>query len=146
MELKKIIDEEEKGYAKKDEITKKEMKKFTPKKWITASVAGLVTLLYASPKNGIQKIGVVFGCVSLDEVKHSDLWYASNRAIGVSTFATAFFIITFIVLLIYHAINKKKFTEKEREESIRSLRIFKICCIVCVVIYIILSFIISLDL
>ena len=60
MELKKVNAIVSKGYAKKDEISKKEVRKFTPTKWLTASAAGLVTLLYTSHKNSIHKIGIVF--------------------------------------------------------------------------------------
>ena len=66
MEFKKVTGNASREYAKVDEITKKELKSAIPKKWIVASGAGVVTLLYSSPKFSPLKIGVVFGCMSSD--------------------------------------------------------------------------------
>ena len=65
MELKKVSNYTKKEYAKKEEITKKELKNNTPVKWITASALGLTTLIYNSPKSSIHRIGVVFGCIEI---------------------------------------------------------------------------------
>ena len=67
MELRKVNDNYTRKYAKNDEITKEELKKFTPKKWLTASAIGLATIFYTSPKDSPLRIGVVFGCVSLND-------------------------------------------------------------------------------
>lgn len=137
MELKRVKEVELKGYAKKDEISRKELKKFTPTKWIVASTAGLVTLFYTSPKNGIQKIGVVFGCVSINYPM-----LITNSIMNIFGFASGGFGIFFIAMIINFLVNKKKYDEDKKVKAEKHLKILATILIALILVTII-SFVAS---
>lgn len=90
MELKKVEKQEAKNYAKKKEVTEKEMKQAVPKKWVAASALGMATLMYTASSVGERKLGVVFGCLpDMLILNHTPLWHALDN---IHTF--------FIMLLI----------------------------------------------
>ena len=78
MELKKREEAVKKEYAKKDEISTKELKKFTPHKWVVASALGITSLFYANPNSIFGSIGVVFGCIEIQPSNYSNLWHGLN--------------------------------------------------------------------
>ncbi len=65
MELKKKEISKERQYAKKGEVSKSELKKNSPKKWLVASSLGIASLFYSNPKSIFGTIGVVFGCIEI---------------------------------------------------------------------------------
>ncbi len=118
MELKRVMDNEEKGYAKKNEINKKELKKFVPAKWIIASSTGIVTLLYSSPKNSIHKIGVVFGCsYIITEEEGNSITY--RYIIPALSYLSCILFIAFIISLLYYFVNRKKLDKEKRKKTER---------------------------
>lgn len=149
MELKKVNEVGAKGYAKKDEISKKEVKKFTPTKWLTASATGLVTLLYTSPKNSIHKIGIVFGCISIageETNNYTSFWHITNSIMDVFYYASWILGVAFVLLLGNHMVNKKKYDEDKRLKSIKNIKILATIFIVCVIITVLLVIFLKLDL
>lgn len=149
MELKKVNAVVSKGYAKKDEISKKEVRKFTPTKWLTASAAGLVTLLYTSPKNSIHKIGIVFGCISIageETNNYTSFWHITNSIMDVFYYASWILGVAFVLLLGNHMINKKKYDEDKRLKSIKNIKILATILIVCIIITALLVIFLKLDL
>jgi amino acid transporter len=118
MELKKVNNVISKGYAKKDEISKKEIKKFIPSKWIAASSAGLVTLFYTSPKNGLQKIGIVFGCVSINYPMR--ITSSIANIFGVVSGGLGIFLMASIIDYFIH---RKKYDEDKKTKEVKYLKI-----------------------
>ncbi len=118
MELKKrdIINERE--YAKKNEVSKNEVKNTIPKKWLVASSIGIVTLLYSNPSSIFGHIGVVFGCIKSVTVNYSQTWHAwntfSNLLPFISYGTTCAFILVLTAFLISFFIEyfKKDFDKK----------------------------------
>ena len=147
MELKKVNKVVSKGYAKKDEISKKELKKFTPVKWLTASSIGLVTLLYTSPKNSIHKIGVVFGCISIAEpdYNYTILYHITNSIMDVFYYASWIIGIVFVLLLGRYIIKKKNYNEEKKKSNNKYLKVLATILIVCIIITSILIIVLKLD-
>lgn len=124
MELKRVNENISKNYAKKDEISRNEVKKATPMKWIVASSAGLVTLLYTSPKTSIHKIGVVIGCIAIEaEYNYSSLWYTLNTTMDVFYYMSWIWGVAFVLGLIIYKIKQKKFDENRRLKAVENLKI-----------------------
>ncbi len=151
MELKKVSSVEVKRYAKKNEISKKEMKKFTPQKWLLASATGIVTLMYASPKNSIHQIGVVFGCIQMmdpGEVYHTAIWKITNSAMELFYGMAWVLGITFIGFFIEYIINVKKYEEEEKRKTkaVKTIKIIATILIACIIITSILDFLLKMDL
>lgn len=147
MQLKRVDEEVSKRYAKKDEILRKEVKKFTPTKWLVASSAGLVTLLYTSPSNSIHKIGIVFGCIEIAEpgYNYSIQWNITNSIMDVFYYASWILGVAFIFMLGRHMINKKKYEEDKRLKSVKHIKILTIIFIISVIITASLVFVLNLD-
>ena len=149
MELKKVNKVVSKGYAKKDEISKKEIKKFTPAKWIAASAAGIVTLLYTSPKNSIHKIGIVFGCISMKVEKthnYTSFWNITNSVMDVFYYASWILGVALVLLLGNHIFNRKKYDKDRRMKSIKNIKILVTMLIVSIIITALLVIFLKLDL
>ena len=116
MELKRVSNYSNKEYAKKEEITKKELKNNTPVKWITASALGLATLLYTSPKSSIHKIGVVFGCIEIEEnFNYSSTFHILNNIFDVVYYVGIASGIAMVLSLIIGIFFLGKNTEKQEK-------------------------------
>ena len=138
MELKKVNQETNKNYAKKNEISKGEIKNYIPSKWLIASTTGLVSLLYTNARSSIHKIGVVIGCISMETDSASTM---QKLIYSFFDFASWGIGITFIVMLIRHFIKRKKFDENTRLKSAKLLKILGII----LTIFIIITFWLSVD-
>ncbi len=120
MELKKreIINERE--YAKKNEVSKSEVKNTIPKKWLVASSIGIVTLLYSNPNSIFGHIGVVFGCISYGNVNYTPLGQFLNTLSNFcGVISVACFVLCVVALCIYtiYAIKSRGITDKELKEK-----------------------------
>ena len=148
MELRKVVGQDVKEYAKKESITKTQLKKVTPNKWIAASAAGLVTLLYTSPKNSINKIGVVIGCVSLavgEITNYTSTFKVLNTTMDIFYYISWFLGILFVVFFVHHNRNEKKYSDEERKKSIQNVKTIGIVLIFCAIITSLLIVIIKQD-
>ena len=131
MELKKVNQEIARNYAKKNEISKKEIKMYTPEKWIVDSSTGLVTLLYTNARNSIHKIGVVIGCMTLNEPTvpvYQKLIYL------FFDFASWILGITFIFMFFRHIFKSQKYDEDTRLKSVKRIKVIGIFLAIFVVI------------
>lgn len=145
MELKKVNAIASKGYAKKDKISKKEVKKYTPTKWIVASATGLVTLLYTSPKNSIHRIGIVFGCISESQETDgiSNVFWNITNGIKDVFFYTSWILTTVLILLfgkyMIHTINRNRNGEEEKKfktlKNIKKVEVFLFVCIIITIVF-----------
>ncbi len=119
MELKKRETINEREYAKKNEVSKREVKNTIPKKWLVASSVGIVTLLYSNPNSIFGHIGVVFGCVSFDP-DFTPLCETLNMISGIASWISFFcFIISIAVygVVLVHKHNLRKITDEELIEK-----------------------------
>ena len=148
MELKRVSEVTSKEYAKKDEISKRKIKQFTPVKWLSASAAGIVTLLYTSPRNSIHKIGVVFGCISIEGAEsynYSSLWHVTNSVMDVFYYLSWILGVAFVFILGHHMINKKNYDEEKRLKSVKRIKIFATILIISIIITALLVVFLKLD-
>ncbi len=145
MELKKVTTETTQNYAKKEEITKKDLKKFTPYKWIVAASAGIVTLFYTSPKRSIHQIGVVFGCIEIaHNYNYTPLFHALNGAMDVLYYGTWIFGVGFVLSLLIGI-----FGIKDEEKNKKMQKVIKTMLIIGVILGVltgILVFVLKQDL
>lgn len=146
MELKKVNEVSPRAYAKKNDITREEVKKFTPEKWIVASAVGLVTLMYTSPDWSIHKIGVVFGCRTIE----TDSGYGSfgimdffynGFLIGTISIAIAFFWISIKNLIMW-----RKYSESKKERNKKKMKYLLVFFAVFLLISLVLYFLSNMDL
>lgn len=148
MELKKVNQETSRMYAKKDEITNKEMKKFTPSKWLTASAAGLVTLMYSSPSGSAHKIGVVFGCIEIGggiTYNYSTTWYTINNIMDAFYYLSWVLGVSFVLFFIHHIIKEKKYDESQRIKSVKHIKIVATLLIFSIIVTSVLVYMLKLD-
>lgn len=118
MELKKVEKQEIKGYAKKNEITEKEMKKAVPKKWVAASALGIATLLFSGSSSGLSRIGVVFGCIPTEVINHTQLWHILDNIHTVFYYFTQLSFIYILYCIINHALKKKENSEENKQKKV----------------------------
>ena len=144
MELKKVNEVSPRAYAKKNDITREEVKKFTPEKWIVASAVGLVTLMYTSPNWSIHKIGVVFGCRSIESESSSfsiiELFY-NGFLIGTISIAISFFLMSIKNLIMW-----RKYSESKKERNKKKMKYLLIFFVFFLMISLILYFFSNMDL
>ena len=128
MELKKVTTETTKNYAKKEEITKKDLKKFTPYKWIVAASSGIVTLFYTSPKRSIHQIGVVFGCIEIARnYNYTPLFHTLNSIMDVLYYGAWIFGISFVLSLLIGIFGiKDEEKDKKMQKIIKTMLILGI--------------------
>jgi hypothetical protein len=150
MELKKREEVSQIEYAKKDEISTKELKKFTPHKWIVASAVGVATLIYANPKSLLGSIGVVFGCITITEsYNYSSVWYTLNSisnsllylACIVGAIALIFGVVQYIDYIILSF--KKDFNKEEYKKNSQKMKNFIIALIVGAIVAFLIHFILD---
>lgn len=145
MELKKVEKYEMKNYAKKNEISKNEMKKATPVKWMMAGAIGAATLMYTGISDGVSRIGVVFGCVELEEVilNPTPLWLALDKVHTIIYYL--FLVSTFYLLfsLVITGMEKLSKGKNEINEKNKKLLI-KTWIIACIIILLFIGFTIFL--
>ena len=132
MELKKRDEVIKREYAQKDEISKNEVKKFTPKKWLIASSLGVVTLFYANPNGIFGSIGVVFGCIDTSASATYELTNLGNILNSISNISGIVAIFLFLVAALDNYILNKKIKEinilnddeekKAKQETIENIR------------------------
>lgn len=136
-----------KRYAKKNEISKREIKKYTPTKWITASAMGIVTLLYTSPKNSIRKIGVVFGCIEIAQpgYNYTELYYATNSIMDIFYYVSWILGIVFAFLLGRYVFLKHNYDDEKKKSSVNYLKKIGIILMVCIIITVTLVITLKLD-
>ena len=143
MELKKVNEVSPRAYAKKNDITREEVKKFTPEKWIVASAVGLVTLMYTSPDWSIHKIGVVFGCRTIEtdgSFGIMDFFY-DGFLIGTISIAIAFFWISIKNLIMW-----RKYSESKKERNKKKMKYLLVFFAVFLLISLVLYFLSNMDL
>lgn len=143
MELKKVNEVSPRAYAKKNDITREEVKKFTPEKWIVASAVGLVTLMYTSPDWSIHKIGVVFGCRTIEtdgSFGIMDFFY-NGFLIGTISIAIAFFWISIKNLIMW-----RKYSESKKERNKKKMKYLLVFFAVFLLISLVLYFLSNMDL
>ena len=144
MELKKVSNKTVKNYAKIEQITKKELKKATPHKWIVAAAAGIVTLFYTSPKRSIHQIGVVFGCIEIaHNYNYTPLFNSLNGIMDIFYYGTWILGISFVLSLLI-GIFRKEDEEKHKKMS-KILKYLLIMGIISAIITGILVFILKQD-
>ena len=143
MELKRVSNYTNKEYAKKEEITKKELKNNTPAKWITASALGLATLLYTSPKSSIHKIGVVFGCIKIEQnYNYSGTFNVLNGifdGIYYLGIASGIAMVLSIIIGVFFLGKNEERQEKVTKLTKLSLKVFIACIVVGVLMWILLQ-------
>ena len=147
MELKKVNEVSPRAYAKKNDITREEVKKFTPEKWIVASAVGLVTLMYTSPDWSIHKIGVVFGCISIETVDNVSDIYAIMEWIYTGFLIGSFSLfIVFLLLALKNLIMLGKYSESKKERNRKKMKYLLIFLAAFVIITLGLHILLKLDL
>lgn len=143
MELKRVSNYTNKEYAKKEEITKKELKNNTPAKWITASALGLATLLYTSPKSSIHKIGVVFGCIEIEQnYNYSGTFHVINGifdGIYYLGIASGIAMVLSIIIGVFFLGKNEERQEKITKLTKLLLKVFIACIVVGVLVWILLE-------
>ena len=143
MELKRVSNYTNKEYAKKEEITKKELKNNTPAKWITASALGLATLLYTSPKSSIHKIGVVFGCIEIEQnYNYSGTFNVLNGifdGIYYLGIASGIAMVLSIIIGVFFLGKNEERQEKVTKLTKLLLKVFIACIVVGVLVWILLE-------
>ena len=122
MELKKVNEVSPRAYAKKNDITRKEVKESTPEKWIVASALGLVTLMYTSPDWSIHKIGVVFGCRTIETDSGTELFNFMDLFYNIFLIGTISIAIAFFLISIKNLIMWRKYSESKRERNRKKMR------------------------
>ena len=137
MELKRVNEITKKNYAKINEISKNEIKKYTPMKWIVASSAGLVTLMYTNVRNSIHRIGVVIGCVSEPLIREYPVYQKFFYLFF--DFASWILGVSFIFFFLQHVIRRKKLDEETRLKSIKRIKVFGISFVIFIIITFALS-------
>ena len=125
MELKKKEIIKERQYAKKGEISKNELKKNSPQKWLIASSLGIVSLFYSNPKSVFGTIGVVFGCIELEATNTTPLFNTINNiseAIAKMTVIMFYVsaIMCFIFMIDYVVLTIKKVPKEDKEKSVKN--------------------------
>lgn len=132
MELKKVSNQINKNYAKKEQVTKKDLRKSVPQKWIVAASAGLVTLFFKTSEKSIYQIGVVFGCIEIKEdYNYSSLFNTLNGIMDFFYYATIVVLISsFISIFI-------GFLTKDPEKQKKIANVSKFLCIAFIVLLII---------
>ncbi len=145
MELKKVNSPAIRNYAKKEEVSKKDLKKATPHKWIVAASTGIITLFYASPKRSIYHIGVIFGCIEIaKEYNYTPLFHTLNSIMDVFYYATLVFVFGFFISLILKLFNNNS-DENKKKKIDNALKSFLIIGLVFLVLTIVLVFILKQD-
>ncbi len=144
MELKAVTEEQEKKYAKKDEISKKMLKAMTPEKWILASSLGIVTLFYSSSNISVSKIGIVVGCIELvSDRPFNTLGTVLNYGMDIFYYLTIVLGLSFVVKCIHHFVKKSKYDENDKIKSRKTMKklaaFFVICMLVTIGLAILLS-------
>ncbi|MGN1331057.1 MAG: hypothetical protein ACI4VN_07000 [Clostridia bacterium] len=141
MELKKVTTQTNKNYAKKENITKKELKSATPNKWIVAASAGIVTLFYTSPKTSIYQIGVVFGCMEMNN--YTPLYDTLDTAMNFFYYTTRIAGISFLLTLIVGIFIIRD--DKKNKKVVKMVKCLLLITLILAIITEILVLILELD-
>ena len=138
MEFKKVTGDATRGYAKASEVTKKDLKGLLPEKWIVASSAGLVTLMYSSKFSPL-KIGVVFGCAMVSyERSFGILGNIVNHTMDVFYYLSIVLSISFILKSIQHLVVKRRLDDEKKSKSKKLIKCLGIASLISIAITIIL--------
>ena len=146
MELKKVNEVSPRAYAKKNDITRKEVKESTPEKWIVASALGLVTLMYTSPDWSIHKIGVVFGCKTIETDSGTELFNFMDLFYNIFLIGTFSIAIAFFLMSIKNLIMWRKYSESKRERNKKKMQYLLVFFAVFLLISLVLYFLSNIDL
>jgi len=144
MELKKVVNQEKKDYAKKGEVSKKELKSFVPNKWVVASAAGLTVLFYSSPRFSINSIGVVIGCISIIQpgtviVNLTPIHKILDTINSFSAYMATLSGIVFVAFAISYGFFKiskkdKNLDETTKKDNIKTLKVLGIIFIILLIV------------
>ena len=143
MELKKVVNQEKKDYAKKGEVSKKELKSFVPNKWVVASAAGLTVLFYSSPRFSINSIGVVIGCISVIQpgtviVNLTPIHKILDTINAFSTILAAVSGFVFVIYIFSYGFVKvfkkdKNLDEATKKQNVKTLKVLGVVFIILLI-------------
>ena len=118
MELRKVEKKVECKYAKRNDISKSDLKKFVPNKWMKIGLMSTFFATYSSLKEGIIKIGIVIGCVELPSEGDTIL---TEKGKGINTIENFLIMISgiiflkFLIDIINYLVWRKKAKESDED-------------------------------
>lgn len=118
MELRKVEKKVECKYAKRNDISKSDLKKFVPNKWMKIGLMSTFFATYSSLKEGIIKIGIVIGCVELPSEGDTIL---TEKGKGINTIENFLIMISgiiflkFLIDIINYFVWRKKAKESDED-------------------------------
>ena len=118
MELRKVEKNVECKYAKRKDISKRDLKKFVPNKWMKIGLMSTFFATYSSLKEGIIKIGIVIGCVELPSEGNTILTEkgkAINSIENILIVITGIVFIKFFIDIINYLVWRKKAKESDED-------------------------------
>ena len=146
MELKSVSKASTRNYAKKEDVSKKDLKASTPQKWIVAASTGIVTLFYSSSNKSLNQVGVVFGCIKMIEhYNYTSLYYTINHFMDIFYYGTWIFGVSFILSLTIGILKLNKENEKSHKRRAAIVKYTLIITLILAGLTGILVFILSQD-